>query len=57
MNLKSNYLQRAENEMPKAGSERPWWNKAVWFNDFYTLWAEKFDNSIVFSKATKKVSV
>ncbi len=55
MNLKSNYLQRAEDEMPKAGSANPWWNKAVWFNDHWALWRENFGSSIKFDKATKAI--
>ena len=51
--LKSNYLARAEDEMPKAGSSRPWWNKGLWMRDHFTLWSESFNNSVKFSKATK----
>lgn len=54
LNLKSNYIRKAEKDLPHAGDKGPWRAKTFWPSDYFRALLTPFNNSLVFLNSEKK---
>lgn len=54
LNLKSNYIRKAEKDIPHAGDKGPWRAKTFWPTDYIRAIKSPFNNSLIFLNPEKK---